>query len=165
MCLSTSLSREGAMEDLNRRSAMALGLTVAAATPLVALARPAVAQMYGPDEGKEYHPGVRVVMLGSSDSMIAAYKKIQMSDAVFQPGSTWPDEPMPNDMVCTVIEGELEITQGDKKFTCKGGDVTLVVNGRKVNEGKNGNLKSGRIGLQSEGSEIHFKDIEIAPIK
>ena len=99
---------------------MALGLTVAAATPLVALARPAVAQMYGPDEGKEYHPGVRVVMLGSSDSMIAAYKKIQMSDAVFQPGSTWP---MPNDMVCTVIEGELEITQGDKKFTCKGGDV------------------------------------------
>ena len=28
---------------------------------------------------------------------------------------------MPNDMVCTVIEGELEITQGDKKFTCKEG--------------------------------------------
>ena len=51
------------------------------------------------------------------------------------------------------------------EITCKDGDVTLVVNGRKVNEGKNGNLKSGRIGLQSEGSEIHFKDIEIAPIR
>jgi quercetin dioxygenase-like cupin family protein len=55
--------------------------------------------------------------------MIAAYKQVQLSDTVFQPGSTWPDEAMPNDMVCTVIEGELEITQGDKKFTCKGGDV------------------------------------------
>ena len=39
--------------------------------------------------------------------------------------------------------------------------MTLKVNGRKVNEGKNGNLKSGRIALQSEGTEIHFKDITI----
>ena len=111
------------MKNLDRRSAMALGLTVAAATPLVAVATPAKAQMYGPDEGKGHHPGVRVVMLGSSDSMISAYKKVQLSDTVFQPGSTWPDEAMPNDMVCTVIEGELEITQGDKKFTCKNGEV------------------------------------------
>jgi len=111
------------MEDLNRRSAMTLGLTVAAATPLVALTTPAVAEMYGPNAGKEYHPGVRVVMLGKRDSMIAAYKQVQLSDTVFQPGSTWPDEAMPNDMVCTVIEGEVEITQGSMKFTCKGGDV------------------------------------------
>lgn len=111
------------MEKMNRRSAMALGVTAAAATPLVALATPAVAAMYGPEEGKEYHPGVRVIMLGKSDSMIPAYKTIQLSDTVFQPGSTWPDESMPNDMVCTVIEGELEITQGDKKFTCKNGEV------------------------------------------
>ena len=111
------------MKDLNRRSAMALGLTAAAAAPLVALATPAVAEMYGPTEGKEFHPGVRVVMLGKRDSMISAYKEVQLSDAVFQPGSTWPDEEMPNDMVCTVIEGELEITQGDMKFTCKQGDV------------------------------------------
>lgn len=111
------------MEDLNRRSAMALGWTVAAAAPLATLATSAVAQMYGPEEGKEYHPGVRVVMLGNRESMISAYKKVQLSDTVFQPGSTWPDEPMPNDMVCTVIEGELEITQGEMKFTCKEGDV------------------------------------------
>ena len=62
-------------------------------------------------------------MLGKRDSMISAYKTVQFSDTVFQPGSTWPDEAMPNDMVCTVIEGELEIKQGDMKFTCKGGDV------------------------------------------
>jgi quercetin dioxygenase-like cupin family protein len=114
---------EDAMEDMNRRSAMALGLTIAAAAPLVGAATPAAAAMYGPEEGKEYHPGVRVIMLGKRDSMIPAYKQVQLSDTVFQPGSTWPDEPMPNDMVCTVIEGELEIAQGEMKFTCKAGDV------------------------------------------
>lgn len=51
------------------------------------------------------------------------------------------------------------------EITCKGGDVTLVVNGVKVNEGKNGNLKKGRIALQSEGAEIHFKDIVIKSLK
>lgn len=111
------------MGGFDRRSAMALGLTLAAAAPLAALPKRAAAEMYGSEEGKEYHPGVRVVVLGTRDSMIAAYKTVQLSDTVFQPGSTWPDEAMPNDMVCTVIEGELEITQGDMKFTCKGGDV------------------------------------------
>jgi len=62
-------------------------------------------------------------MLGKRESMIPAYKNVQLSDTVFQPGSTWPDEPMPNDIVCIVTEGELEIAQGDMKFTCKAGDV------------------------------------------
>jgi hypothetical protein len=51
------------------------------------------------------------------------------------------------------------------EITCKGGDVTLAVNGVLVNEGKNGNLKKGRIALQSEGTEIHFKDIAIKSLK
>ena len=111
------------MNDVDRRSALALGLTMVAATPLALSATPAMAAMYGPEEGEEFHPGVRVIMLGKRESMIPAYKHVQLSDSVFQPGSTWPDEPMPNDMVCTVIEGELEITQGDTTFTCKPGDV------------------------------------------
>jgi quercetin dioxygenase-like cupin family protein len=111
------------MEDVNRRSALVLGMTAATVAPFFASTKPASASMYGPEEGKEYHPGVRVIMLGKSDSTIPAYKSIQLSDTVFQPGSTWPDEAMPNDMVCTVIEGELEITQGSKKFICKSGVV------------------------------------------
>lgn len=47
------------------------------------------------------------------------------------------------------------------EITCKGGDVTLVVNGKKLNEGKGGSLTKGRIALQSEGAPIEFKDIEI----
>ena len=39
------------------------------------------------------------------------------------------------------------------------------MNGKKVNEGKNGNLKKGRIALQSEGAEVHFKDVEIKLMK
>jgi hypothetical protein len=35
----------------------------------------------------------------------------------------------------------------------------------KVNEGKNGNLRSGRIALQSEGTEVHFKDLVIKKLK
>jgi hypothetical protein len=51
------------------------------------------------------------------------------------------------------------------EITCRGGDITLVVNGVKVNEGKNGNFKKGRIALQSEGTEIFFKDIAIKSLK
>lgn len=51
------------------------------------------------------------------------------------------------------------------EITCKGGDITLVVNGKTVNEGKGGELKKGRIALQSEGAPIEFKDIEIKAIK
>lgn len=50
-------------------------------------------------------------------------------------------------------------------ITCTGGDITLAVNGRTVNQGKNGNLTQGRIGLQSEGTEVHFKDLAIKLMK
>ena len=43
------------MEAINRRSTLALGLTVVA-SPLVAGATPAAAQTYGPDEGKRSDP-------------------------------------------------------------------------------------------------------------
>jgi hypothetical protein len=49
--------------------------------------------------------------------------------------------------------------------TCRGGDITLIINGIKVNEGKNGNLRSGRIALQSEGAVIHFRDIVLQWLK
>jgi hypothetical protein len=44
---------------------------------------------------------------------------------------------------------------------CNGGDIRLMVNGQLVNEGKNGELSKGRILLQAEGADIHFRNIEI----
>jgi hypothetical protein len=51
------------------------------------------------------------------------------------------------------------------EITCKGDTVKLVINGRLVNEGMDAELTKGKILLQSEGAEIHFRNIELKPIK
>jgi hypothetical protein len=61
-------------------------------------------------------------------------------------------------------DGEVEKPFGewnDYEITCKGGAITVAVSGKAVNEGTDCNLTKGRIALQSEGTEIHFKDIAI----
>lgn len=107
------------MNEISRRSALALGAT-AAASPMIAWVSPAAAQT----EGEEIFPGVRVVTLGTRESAISAYKTVEMIDVVFQPGAVFPvGEPMENDMVCQVTEGELQVTAGDMEFAAKPGDV------------------------------------------
>jgi hypothetical protein len=59
------------MEEMKRRSAMAFGLT-AVAIPLFASTTLAVARTYGPNEGKELYPGVRLVEVGKWPSVISA---------------------------------------------------------------------------------------------
>lgn len=111
------------MKKINRRTALAAGITVAA-MPLVAGRAGAVPKAYGPDEGKELSPGVRMIELGTRDSNIAAYKTVQLVDIVYQPGAADPPgEVMEADMVCQTIVGELEVTAGEQKFTAKEGDV------------------------------------------
>jgi len=110
------------MEDINRRSAMALGL-VAAAAPVFGFAGSASAQTYGPDEGEEVAPGVRIVALGERESVIPAYKTVKLRDVVIQPGSATPDNMMMNDMLCHMTEGELSVVQNENTFTVKKGDV------------------------------------------
>ena len=111
------------MTEINRRSALALSATVLAA-PVVAWATPAAAKSYGPTEGTEIFPGVRLITLGTRDSHIMAYKTVAMEDVVFQPKGAIPlGDVMVDDMVCTVTEGELQIVAGDMEFTAKEGDV------------------------------------------
>ena len=111
------------MKHINRRTALTVGLTVVT-MPLVAGAAGAVPKPYGPTDGKELSPGVRMVELGTRDSNIAAYKTVQMADIVYQPGAADPPgEVMEADMVCQTIVGELEVTAGEQKFTAKEGDV------------------------------------------
>ena len=65
-------------------------------------------------------------------------------------------------------DGDLEKPFGewnDFEITCQGGDIAVLLNGKKVNEGKNGTLTKGRIALQAEGTAIEFKDILIRSIK
>lgn len=110
------------MEDIDRRSAMALGLTVAAATPFVALATPAVAAMYGPEDGEEVMPGIRQVKLGEFPATFGGYAKAVVSDYIYAPGVVEPSSAMPNDMICQIVEGELLTTlRGEEPSTSKVG--------------------------------------------
>jgi Domain of Unknown Function (DUF1080) len=45
-----------------------------------------------------------------------------------------------------------------------GPSIVVHVNGKKVNEGRGAAVLPGRIGLQSEGGEIHFRRVELTPI-
>ncbi len=51
------------------------------------------------------------------------------------------------------------------EITCKGDTVRLVINGKLVNEGTEAEITRGRILLQSEGAEIHFRNVELKPLK
>ncbi|MCI0639983.1 MAG: DUF1080 domain-containing protein [Gemmataceae bacterium] len=51
------------------------------------------------------------------------------------------------------------------EITCQGKNVKLVVNGETVNEGANAELTRGRILLQSEGAEIHFRNVMLKQLK
>jgi hypothetical protein len=95
------------MDEIDRRSAMSLGFTLVAATPLVALATPAAAAMYGLEDGEEIMPGVRQVKLGEFPATFGGYAKAVLSDWIYAPGVVEPSSAMPNDMICQMIEGEL----------------------------------------------------------
>lgn len=47
------------------------------------------------------------------------------------------------------------------EIICKGDTVRLIINGELVNEGTEANPNKGKILLQSEGAEIHFRDIKL----
>ena len=114
------------MEEINRRSALTIGLATAAATPLFALATPAgaaeIVPTYGPNDGKEIAPGVRIVEVGTWDSDMTGIKSILVLDAVFQPGAADKESVMDN--VCFITAGEFTIkkTNPDKEFNVKKGE-------------------------------------------
>jgi hypothetical protein len=127
------------MEDLDRRSALALGLASAATLPAVFTPTPAFAQRYRPDEGREIAPGVRRIDLTKRASEIPAYATVSMRDVVYQAGAKSENPAMPNDMVCHCLEGELQVSQGpDKQFVAKTGDVWSCMKGMPETNVNNG---------------------------
>jgi hypothetical protein len=45
-----------------------------------------------------------------------------------------------------------------------GSDITVNVNGERVNEAENAEVLAGPIGFQSEGGEIHFRTIQLTSL-
>ena len=50
------------------------------------------------------------------------------------------------------------------EITLSGGDLTLIINGEKVNEATGLDIVAGNIGLQSEGGEVHFRTVQLSPL-
>ena len=117
------------MEGLNRRSAMTLGLTVAAAVPLAVLPSAAGAEMYAADAGKEIMPGIRQVELGEWPVNFGGYKRAVANDYVMGPGAAFPEETMKNDMLCHMVEGETASMQDGVAFTAKSGMIYSCATG------------------------------------
>jgi quercetin dioxygenase-like cupin family protein len=116
------------MEDIGRRTTFALGIAAAAAPALI-LPGVAAARTYGPNEGQELAPGVRLVAVGKAESTIPSYKTIEMVDIVFQPGSTISEKSMPADMVCHMTQGEVLIKKASKQFSVKENEVYTCIKG------------------------------------
>ena len=64
-----------------------------------------------------------------------------------------------------IKDAEKEPGQWNKyEITFSEGDLTLMVNGEKVNQATGCDVVQGKIGLQSEGGEIHFRTVKLIPI-
>jgi len=105
------------MKEVDRRSALAIGLAVASA----AMVKPAASQTADPLAGKETSPGPGVIQraYGEEHSMVPGFKTVSMRDIIVQPGATTGDNTMPNAMVCHITEGELRVVQDGKTITAK----------------------------------------------
>ncbi len=103
------------MQNVNRRSAVALGLAAASA----AMLKPAASQT---TDYKDTTPSPGVVVReysGETPSIIPGFKTVSMLDFIIQPGSKTAGPPMMNAMVCHITEGELRLEQDGKTFTAK----------------------------------------------
>jgi hypothetical protein len=107
------------MENIDRRSALSMGLAAAATTAVVKSASAQTATSSGATETSPA-PGVVVRTYGEERSLIPNFKTVVMRDVILQPGAkTKEDTEMMNAMVCHIAEGELRIVQDGKPFTGK----------------------------------------------
>ncbi len=103
------------MTQVDRRSALAIGLAAASA----AMVKPAAAQI---TEYKDttVAPGVVNRVYGEGPSIIPGFKTVSLRDVIIQPSSKTPEnQVMMNAMVCHITEGELRVVQDGKTFTAK----------------------------------------------
>ena len=51
------------------------------------------------------------------------------------------------------------------EITADGGTITLKVNGKEMNQATGCDTQAGKIALQSEGGEIHFRTVRLTPLE
>jgi len=103
------------MTQVDRRSALAIGLAAASA----AMVKPAAAQTTNYKD-TTVAPGVVNRVYGEGPSIIPGFKTVSLRDIIIQPGSKTPEnQVMMNAMICHITEGELRVVQDGKTFTAK----------------------------------------------
>jgi hypothetical protein len=103
------------LAGIDRRTALALGIGAVAAT--VADQQSTAFAAIG--EETKIAEGVTAKTLGEGPSIIPGFAKVRLRDITMQPGSSFALRPMMNSMVCHTLQGEMEIDQGERKFTAK----------------------------------------------
>src|SRR6266566_2198642 len=107
------------MTQVDRRSALAIGLAAASA----AMVKPAAAQTTGYKD-TTVAPGIVNRVYGEGPSIIPGFKTVSLRDIIIQPVSKTPEnQVMMNAMVCHVSEGELRVAQESKTFTATKGSL------------------------------------------
>lgn len=105
------------LDDVNakRRELMVAGLAGASAL-LVGKGGSAYAQPIE-EKGK-----VERKVLKPVDSMVPGFPKVRLREVTYHPGASTKAK-MQNAMVCQCTQGTLEVSQDDKTFTAKTGDI------------------------------------------
>ena len=68
-------------------------------------------------------------------------------------------------IVKKIAGNEKEPGQWNKmEVIVSGADITVRLNGRKVNEATGAEVMAGPVGLQSEGGEVHFRNVRLTPL-
>ena len=97
--------------DINRRTAIAVGLTGAsAASALLLGVKPSLTATE--PQGEEIAPGVHYRLLGEVQSPIEGFVRVSWEEITWQPGAKLGPETMKNPMMCEMMAGELQSTRG-----------------------------------------------------
>jgi hypothetical protein len=124
------------MTQVDRRSALAIGLAAASA----AMVKPAAAQTTDYKD-TTVAPGVVNRVYGEGPSIIPGFKTVSLRDVIVQPGSKTPEnQDMMNAMICHITEGELRIVQDGKPFTAKKDFVWTCNKGTKEHAANDGSV-------------------------
>jgi hypothetical protein len=104
-------------------------------------------------------------------------KSIEVQLAHENAGDFWvigTDLDVPNEEERKKGRRHLNLTDGAEKpvgqwntmeITCRGDEIIVKVNGELVNHATNATQTKGAISLQSEGTEVHFREIQLTPLK
>ncbi len=104
-------------------------------------------------------------------------KSIEVQLAAGNAGDFWvigTDLDVPNEQQRKKGRRYLNLTDDSEKpvgqwnrmeITCRGNEIIVKVNGELVNHATNCSVTRGAISLQSEGAEIHFRNIRLRPLK